>query len=77
MKKFFWLFAAFAAGIAISAVVMWFKFVVPEGRVGGMIYSEALEGNIDTALKLRIGDQENYLKDLILVYRILFREFTI
>jgi len=63
MKKILWLFGAFVAGVALSAIVMWFKLVVPEGRVGGMIYSESVEGNIDTALKLRMGDQENYLKD--------------
>ncbi len=63
MKRVFWLFVAFVAGATLSGMVVWFKFVVPEGRVGAMIYSEALEGNIDTALKVQLGDQDNYLKD--------------
>jgi hypothetical protein len=63
MRKCLLFLVALIIGIGLGATVVWFKFTIPARRAAAMIYSESVEGNIDTALKLRLGDQENYLKD--------------
>jgi thiol-disulfide isomerase/thioredoxin len=64
MKKALLLLIIFIAGIALGATVVWFKFVILAGRGAAMIYSSFLESQADTALQLRFGAQDTFLKNL-------------
>ena len=62
MKIYLWFLIVFVVGIALGATIVWFKFSIPARHAAAMIYSESVEGSINAALKLRLGDQDNYLK---------------
>lgn len=64
MKKIVLLLAALIVGGALGAAFVWFKFVVPAGDGGAMLYAQDVELRVNIAMQLRLQNQERLLKDL-------------
>lgn len=63
MKKLVLPIITFVLGIVLGAVIIWFKFLVPEGKGVQLIYSSFVGGQADTAFQLRFGSQKEFLKN--------------
>ncbi len=59
IKKILLLVGVFGVGVITGAAILYLMF----GRGPAMVYANALEAQADTALKVRLGEQERFLRD--------------
>ena len=62
MKKVILPLITFILGIALGAAIIWYKFAIPAGKITQLFYAKFVESQADTALELRFGGGETFLK---------------